>query len=81
MTIEGISFGQAPTVGPGDSFSIVNRDSVRHTFTSPDGLWPEVAIGGGATAEFTVPADLAPGTYPFVCTVHPSMGGNLTVTG
>ena len=81
LTIEGRSFGQAPEVAPGESFTVSNLDGVRHTVTSPDGLWDEVSVPGGSTATFTVPADLAPGTYSFVCTVHPDMGGTLTVSG
>jgi plastocyanin len=33
---------------------------------------------GVATKQYQVPA-LAAGTYPFACTVHPTMTGNLTV--
>ena len=34
-------------------------------------------FNGVATRDFPVPA-LAAGSYPFVCTVHPSMTGTLT---
>ncbi|HUO46466.1 MAG TPA: cupredoxin domain-containing protein [Acidimicrobiia bacterium] len=81
LTIQGRSFGQAPEVGAGETFAVVNQDPVRHTITSPDDLWEEVSVAGGASAEFTVPAALDPGTYDFVCAVHPDMGGRLTVSG
>ncbi|HUO46683.1 MAG TPA: cupredoxin domain-containing protein [Acidimicrobiia bacterium] len=81
MTIQGRSFGQAPEVAAGESFTVINQDGVRHTVTSPDGLWEEVSVAGGQSAVFTVPADVAAGTYNFVCVVHPDMGGRLTVSG
>ncbi|MFJ2270865.1 cupredoxin domain-containing protein [Streptomyces sp. NPDC087849] len=31
----------------------------------------------GKTAAFTAPAK--PGTYPYICTIHPYMKGSLTV--
>ncbi|MFF2962447.1 hypothetical protein ACFVT1_26705 [Streptomyces sp. NPDC057963] len=31
----------------------------------------------GKTAAFTAPAE--PGTHPYICTIHPSMKGSLTV--
>ena len=61
--------------------TIVNGDSVRHTFTSGDDSWPSVDIAGDTSAQFTVPSDLAPGSYVFFCEVHSDMGGTLTVSG
>lgn len=81
LTIEGRAFGQAPAVGAGETLTVSNLDSVRHTVTSPDGRWEEVSVEGNATASLAVPADLAPGIYQFVCAVHPSMSGQLTVSG
>jgi plastocyanin len=81
LTIQGRSFGVAPETAPGDSFRIDNRDSVNHTFSSVDDLWESVAVNATSTVEFTVPADLAAGTYNFVCRIHPDMSGRLTVTG
>ena len=80
LVVEGRSFGQPPSVVGGESFTIENRDPGRHTFSSNDGSWQEVALPGGSKVEFT--ADLEPGTYQFFCAVHPdSMGGTLTVGG
>jgi plastocyanin len=81
LTIEGRSFGQAPEVAAGASFTIINRDSARHTFTSSDGSWEEVDLPGDSEVPFTVPAALAPGRYVFFCAIHSDMGGSLTVTG
>jgi plastocyanin len=80
LTVEGRAFGQTPSVGPGETFNIVNKDPSRHTFTSADGSWEEVTLAGDSTVVFTAPD--APGSYVFFCAVHPtSMGGTLTVQG
>ncbi|HJU80702.1 MAG TPA: cupredoxin domain-containing protein [Acidimicrobiia bacterium] len=81
LTIEGRSFGSVPDLAPGESMTIVNLDSVRHTFTSGDDAWESVELPGDSEASFTVPAELAPGDYIFFCEVHADMGGRLTVTG
>ena len=81
LTIEGRAFGQVPQVAPGESFTIINLDSTRHTFTSSDGSWEQVDLAGDSEASFTVPETLAPGSYGFICAIHPDMGGNMTVTG
>ncbi len=81
LTIEGRSFGSVPDLAPGESMTIVNLDSVRHTFSSGDDSWESVELPGDSEASFTVPDDLAPGDYIFFCEVHADMGGRLTVTG
>ncbi|HJU81975.1 MAG TPA: cupredoxin domain-containing protein [Acidimicrobiia bacterium] len=81
LTIEGRSFGSVPDLAPGESMTIVNLDSVRHTFTSGDDSWESVDVAGDSEATFTVPDQLAPGDYVFFCEVHADMGGRLTVTG
>jgi plastocyanin len=81
LTIQGRSFGVAPETTPGASFRIENLDSVNHTFSSVDDLWQSVDVRATSNVEFTVPADLAAGTYNFVCQIHPDMSGRLTVTG
>lgn len=81
LTIEGRAFGQPPQLAAGETMVIDNQDAVRHTFTSSDGVWDEVEVAGNSSAEFTVPADLGPGDYRFICVVHSDMGGTLTVTG
>jgi len=81
MTIEGREFGSAPELSPGDSMTIVNLDSVRHTFSSGDDSWEAVEIGGNSETMFVVPDGLAAGSYVFFCEVHSDMGGNLTIAG
>ena len=81
LTIEGRAFGQPPEVAAGESFTIINLDSARHTFSSGDGSWEQVDLAGDSQVSFTVPQDLAPGQYVFFCAIHSDMGGSLTVTG
>jgi plastocyanin len=80
MTIEGRVFGPAPEVAAGESFTIINLDSTRHTFSSSDGSWEQVDLAPDSQVSFTVPEGLAPGKYVFFCAIHSSMGGTLTVT-
>ena len=81
LTIEGRSFGRAPEVAAGETFTIVNLDSTRHTFSSSDGAWEEVQLPVESQVPFTVPDSLAPGRYVFFCAVHSDMSGSLTVSG
>ena len=80
LTIEGRAFGQPPEVAAGESFTIINLDSARHTFSSGDGSWEQEDLAGDSQVSFTVPPDLAPGRYVFFCAIHSDMGGTLTVT-
>lgn len=81
LTIEGRAFGQAPEVAAGESFTIINLDSTRHTFSSADESWDAVTLASDSQVLFTVPDSLAPGRYVFFCAIHSDMGGGLTVTG
>jgi plastocyanin len=75
------------TVTAGDVIEVSNQDSVPHTATS--GTGPEDAESGslfdtsimdaGATAQIDA-ANLAAGDYPYYCSVHPYMLGNLKVS-
>jgi plastocyanin len=74
-------------VSVGDVVEVSNEDTVPHTATS--GTGPEDAESGsqfdtsiidaGATAQIDT-ANLAAGDYPFYCSVHPYMLGNLKVS-
>jgi plastocyanin len=81
LTIQGRSFGVAPEVAAGETFTIVNLDSTRHTFSSSDGAWEEVTLPVDSQVPFTVPDSLAPGRYAFFCAIHSDMSGSLTVSG
>jgi plastocyanin len=63
--------------GAGDTITLVNEDSVEHSFTIDD---PEVDIEaeGGEEGEGSAPDEA--GTYDFYCRYHPAvMQGTLTV--
>jgi len=64
-------------VASGDSIIVQNDDGFDHTFTVEDTDIDE-ALAGGSTVDVTI--DLDSGEYGFVCTIHSSMTGTLTVT-
>jgi plastocyanin len=76
LVIEEFAF-VSPIVRPGATVPIVNRDGVEHTVTADDGAF-DITIAPGATATFEAPSK--PGTYTFVCVIHPSMSGSIAVT-
>ncbi|MFG3037183.1 cupredoxin domain-containing protein [Streptomyces sp. NPDC048330] len=65
-------------VAPGARVFVVNEDSAPHTVTAEDAnAFGTGTFEGGQTAAFTAP--LTAGTYRYVCDIHPSMTGTLTV--
>lgn len=67
----------------GDAVRFTNRDDVAHTVTADENLSSSQAIpfasgrlqpGSGLIARFS-----RPGTYPYVCTIHPTMTGRVVV--
>ncbi|ALV38580.1 hypothetical protein AS200_15220 [Streptomyces sp. CdTB01] len=66
-------------VRPGTKITVVNRDSATHTVTATGNKkFDTGSIAGDATAAFTAPS--APGSYSYICTIHPNMKGTLTVS-
>lgn len=66
------------TVAPGAKVSVVNEDSTPHTVTAQAAnAFDTGTIEGGETATFTAPPTA--GTYRYLCGIHPSMTGTLTV--
>ncbi|GHE49688.1 hypothetical protein GCM10017771_71300 [Streptomyces capitiformicae] len=78
--IENFTFSPANLkVRPGTKVTVVNRDSAAHTVTATrDKVFDTGNITGGATTTFTAPP--TPGSYSYLCTLHPNMKGTLTVT-
>lgn len=64
------------SVAPGSTISIANRGARSHNFTVK-GTDVAVPLPVGKTGEAITPA---PGTYDFVCTLHPEMTGTIIVT-
>ena len=74
------------TVKKGDLVAVINKDTVPHTLTNGKDasdptsgkLFDTRIINPGSSAQFGT-AKLAPGTYPFHCSIHPYMTGSLKV--
>lgn len=74
------------TIAQGDTLTYVNADIAPHdvtaTLTGPDNLpifYSDVVATGGQSDVRRV-SSLAPGSYSFYCSVHPTMTGTLTVS-
>ena len=70
------------TVSVGDTIRWENQDGPPHTSTSgvspaQDGIWDSGNLNTGQSYEFTFQNA---GTFPYWCTVHPSMTATITVT-
>jgi plastocyanin len=64
-------------VSGSSAITVVNKDPQNHTFTIPNTpvdvpLAPNKTFNGEA-------ANLAPGTYGFLCTIHPNITGTIIV--
>lgn len=67
------------TASASQGITVVNEDDVGHTFTMV-GTDINVPIAGGETFNGEPIAGVVePGTYEFVCTIHPQMTGEATV--
>ncbi|MFJ9010716.1 cupredoxin domain-containing protein [Streptomyces canus] len=79
VVIENFTFRPANLqVRPGTKVTVVNKDSDAHTVTATeDKIFDTGNITGGATVTFTAPS--TPGSYSYLCTLHPNMKGTLTV--
>jgi len=79
VTIQGLAFHpDCFTAKSASAITIMNKDSVTHTFTI-DGTDVDVTIEGGTTFNGES-AGLAPGIYPFHCRIHSTMTGTVIVT-
>ena len=76
ITIAQFAYTSA-TVAPGATLTVSNLDADDHTVTSTQGLFDTGAVAAGGAIGFVAPT--APGVYSFVCVIHPSMSGQLTV--
>jgi len=80
VTIKDFAFNPASlTVAPGAKITVTNQDSASHTLTSSSGGGFDTGtLATGKSATITAPVQ--PGSYPFVCRIHPSMKGTLVVS-
>ncbi|MDP9474069.1 MAG: plastocyanin/azurin family copper-binding protein, partial [Chloroflexota bacterium] len=87
VTLEGYDIGWTQkeiTVAPGGTINLVNSGAAAHNFDITD-LGIVVDMPAGQTAPYTLPADIAPGTYEFICNIpghaEAGMTGTLIVEG
>lgn len=71
----------AKTISMGTTITWTNKDSFNHTVTSgtpgnPDGKFASGSLAQNGTFPHTFNQA---GTFPFYCTIHPSMQGTITV--
>jgi plastocyanin len=75
--IQGMAFTPADiTVTAGTTITWTNKDNIIHDVTSNTSLFSSGSLANGATFSFTFNTV---GTYPYICSIHPSMVGTVTV--
>lgn len=75
--VQGFSFNPATiTVKVGTTVSWTNKDNDQHDVTSDTGIFSRQIILGGPSFNYTFDK---PGTYNYVCGVHPGMTGKVIV--
>ncbi|MFE9856359.1 cupredoxin domain-containing protein [Streptomyces sp. NPDC005780] len=79
ITIKDFAFHPATLrVAPGTEVTVINKDAASHTVTATSGkAFDTGEVKPGQTVTFEAPA--RPGSYPYICTIHPTMNGSLTV--
>jgi alcohol dehydrogenase (cytochrome c) len=80
VKIDDYTFGPSRiTVTAGTKVTFINSGATSHNATSPEGGgWDTGLLAKGETASVTFNQ---PGTYTYICTPHPSMIGQIIVTG
>ncbi len=75
--IQGTSYTPSPiTITAGTTITWTNKDAVEHTVTSYSGAFDSgsISVNGNFSHLFTTA-----GTFPYYCTIHPSMTGSVIV--
>jgi plastocyanin len=77
IKIDNFSFGpQTITVPVGATVTWVNKDDIPHTSVSTDGVFKSKVMDTDEKFSYTF---TKPGTYPYFCSVHPKMTGQVIV--
>ena len=77
VKIDNFSFGPATiTVPVGATVIWTNRDDIPHTVVSTDGVFKSKVRDTDETFSYTF---AKAGTYPYYCSVHPKMTGQVVV--
>jgi plastocyanin len=78
VSMAGLEFAPAVIeVKVGESVDWINDDSVGHTVTALDGSFNSGVMGVGDSFTQTFET---PGTFDYLCAIHPTMKGTVTVT-
>lgn len=67
------------TIQQGDTITWTNDGLAVHTATSEDGLFDTGDVANGESKTVAEIADLAPGSYAYLCNYHEYKGGTITV--
>lgn len=79
VSIINLSFNPAEiTVSTGTAVTWTNDDSVPHTVTSTDGIFDSGIFDPGGRFSWTFDQ---PGTFPYICQLHPQMQGTVIAEG
>jgi plastocyanin len=77
VTIDNFSFGpQTVTVPVGATVTWTNHDDIPHTVVSTDGMFKSKVRDTDEKFSYTF---TKAGTYPYYCSVHPKMTGQVVV--
>ena len=77
VTIDNFSFGpQTVTVPVGATVTWTNRDDIPHTSVSTDGVFKSKVMDTDEKFSYTF---AKAGTYPYYCSIHPKMTGQVVV--
>ncbi len=75
--IQGMAFSPATiTVTANTTITWTNKDAIAHTVTSTTALFDSGSINANGTYSHTF---TTAGTYPYLCTIHPSMTASVVV--
>jgi plastocyanin len=77
VKIDNFSFGpQTVTVPVGATVTWTNRDDIPHTSVSTEGVFKSKVMDTDEKFSYTF---TKAGTYPYYCTIHPKMTGQVVV--
>jgi plastocyanin len=77
VKIDNFSFGPASiTVANGTTVTWINRDDIPHTVVSSDSAFKSKALDTDEKFSYTFSKA---GTYPYFCSLHPKMKGQIVV--
>jgi plastocyanin len=77
VKMEGMAFSpQTVTIKAGDTVNWTNKDQPPHNATAVDKSWQTSTLATGESGGVTF---ATAGTFPYICTIHPTMTGTVIV--